>query len=229
MKWKQVGTENKFYVLEYQAAAYARTNCCAVRSGNGFLILSPASNVTDQDILELEKIGPVLALLAPHPGHTLGILDWLKLRPKLKVYAAPGAIPRLTKVCKVEVLPIAELPFKDGSVTISLAPGMGETTLFIEVISEPRSIIYVDEILEDLDRYPGPIILRPLMYVMGKRPGFQVNSGFIRFYVKDIKALAQEVIRRLATNPHVVFAHGPIRSSTNDIQETLRLLNSIPL
>jgi len=227
MEWCEVGSGTDYYVLEYHAAGYARSNCSAIRMDQGFVILSPALHITEAQIQFIETKGPILALLAPHSGHTLGINDWLKLRPQLKVYAAPGAIPRISKVCKIEVRPIEELPVKDSSVTISLAPGMGDMTLFIEVKRGNRPVVYVDEILEDLDRYPGPWLLRPLMHLMGKRPGFQVNRGFIRFYVKDVRALVQEIQRLVETGAHVVFAHGPVRTTLEDITKTKTLLESI--
>lgn len=227
MEWREVGSATGFYVLEYQAAGYARANCSAIRMGEGFVILSPASNISESHIQFIEKMGPILALLSPHPGHTLGVNGWLKFRPHLKVFAAPKAVARISKVCKVDVRSIEELTLKDTSVKISLAPGMDDTTLFIEVKRGNRPVVYVDELLEDLDRYPGPRFIRPLMHFMGKRPGFQVNRGFIRFYVKNVQALAQEVLKLVNTGAHVVFAHGPVRSTAEDIAQTKALLESI--
>ncbi|WP_409480157.1 hypothetical protein [Pseudobdellovibrio sp. HCB154] len=227
MEWHAVGSATGVYVLEYQAAGYARANCTAIQMGDGFVILSPASNISESHIQFIEKMGPILALLSPHSGHTLGINGWLKLRPYLKVFAAPKATDRISKVCKVDVRPIEELNIKDPNVKITLAPGMGDTTLFIEITRGDRPVVYVDELLEDLDRYPGPAFIRPLMHLMGKKPGFQVNRGFIRFYVKNVQALAAEVLRLVNTGAHVIFAHGPVRSSPEDIAQAKALLESI--
>jgi hypothetical protein len=157
----------------------------------------------------------------------LGIGDWKKLRPEIPIFAAPNAIPRLEKVCKVGVAPISQLQLEDPDVKISLAPGLGETTLFIESRKSDRPVVYVDELLEDLDRYPGPFVLRPLMLLIGKKPGFQVNRGFIRFFVKDKRTLASRILELVAGNSHAVFAHGPVRSSPEDLKKVRELLNSV--
>lgn len=227
MEWKEIGTNAGVYVLEYQAEGYARTNCCAIRLGDGFIILSPASDVAESHIQFIEKRGPILALVPPHPGHTLGIRDWMNLRPNLRVYAAPGAITRIKKVCKVDVQSINELPFRDKSVTISIAPGVNDAALHIKIDRGDMPIIYLDEILEDLDRYPGPTLLRPLMKFLKKGPGFQVNRGYIRFFVKDLGALKTKALQLSKSNAHFIFAHGPVRSTPSDQAETRRLLESI--
>ncbi len=227
MEWKEIGLRSDFFVLEYQAKGYARTNCCAIGTKQGFLVLSPASDVTEAHVAFLEKRSKILALLPPHPGHTLGIGDWVKLRPTVPIYAAPNAIARLEKVCKLKVNPISQLKLEDLDVNISLAPGLNETTLFIESRKGDRPVVYVDELLEDLDRYPGPIVLRPLMHLLGKKPGFQVNRGFIRFFVKDKQLLASRILELISENPHVVFAHGPVRSSLEDLARVRELLESV--
>jgi hypothetical protein len=227
MEWKEVGSNTGVYILEYQAKGYARTNCCAIQFGDGYAILSPASNIKEEHLQFIEKRGRILALIPPHSGHTLGILDWIRLRPNLRVYSAPGSVARVKKVCSVEVQPIGELPFHDKNVTISLVPGVGGTALNIKINRGDKPVVYLDEILEDLDRYPGPIFLRPLMKLMKKGPGFQVNRGYIRFFVKNTAELKNEAIRLATPNAHFIFAHGPIRSSESDQAETRRLLNSI--
>ena len=227
MQWKEIEPNSNFFVLEYQAKGYSRTNCCAIGTTDGYLILSPASDVTEAHIEFLEKRAPLKALLPPHPGHTLGVGDWTRLRPQLPIYAAPAAIPRLEKVCKIKVQPISQLKQPDAKIKISLAPGMGETTLLVESFYGRRPVAYVDELLEDLDRIPGPWLLRPLMKVMGKVPGFHVNRGFIRFFVKDKKILAAEILKRIDENAHLVFAHGPVRSGAEDLSKSQQLLESV--
>lgn len=226
MKWIEIGNKSDFFVLEYQASGYARTNCCAIGTQDGYLILSPASNVTEEHLKFLEDRKRILALLPPHPGHTLGIKDWKKLRPNLPVYAAPGGIARLKKVTKLDVRPISELKVSDPDIKIWLAPGMKNMTLFAESRKGDRPVAYVDELLEDLDRYPGPLILRPLMWYLGKKPGFQINRGF-RFFVGDLKALANEILRVLKDNPYAVFAHGPVRHTAEDLAMSRAMIESL--
>lgn len=225
--WLEIAPNSNFFLHEYQAKNYARTNCCAIGTSEGFLILSPASGIKEEHLLFLENKAPIKALLPPHPGHTLGVNEWLRLRPKLEVYAAPKAIPRLEKVCKVPVYPIAKLPHQDPKVLITLAPGMGDTTLFVQSFHGDQPVVYVDEVLEDLDRYPGPPLLKPLMRLFGKKPGFQVNRMFLRFFVKDKRALVAEVQKLIAQDPHTVFAHGPVRSGREDLELVRRLLATI--
>ena len=225
--WKQIGSSDVF-LSEYQAEGFGRTNCLAFAIQDGLAILSPSANPTPEQINWARKRGPVLALIAPHAGHTLGIIDWRKHFPFAVIYTAPGSISRIQDVCKVRgVKPISSLDVADPRIKITIPQGAKNDSLLLEIQREQRNIVYINEILSNLEKQPGKGPLKILFYLMGSRAGLGVNKGYIRNYVKEKKLLRDETMALLKTDPYVVMAHGPLLSTREDLNKAKLLLRSI--
>ena len=227
MSWREVGPNTAVYLLEYEAEGFGRTNCLAIRVAEGFVIMSPASQVSDADFRWLEVRAPICAMMEPHAGHTLGLRDWLERVPRTPVYAAPGSIERLAKVTKATVKPLEQFRTASKDLTFIVAPGTADRNILVEVRRGTRPIVYADELLIYLGEPPKSLLPRLFFFLNGVGKGFQVNRNYARMFVKDVKALGAAILQLLKNNPLVIFAHGPVRATPKELTETMKLLRSV--
>lgn len=224
--WRAIGEGTDVWISEYPAEGFGRTNCLAIGWNDGTVVLSPSVGPSKSDLDFVRGRGPLYGLLAPHAGHTLGITEWRHHFPEAPVYAAPGSIERLAEVCKVEAKPIEALA-TDPTVKVMVPKGSKNDSLLLRIERGPRPVVYVNELLVDLEHQPGKGIQKAIFWLAGSRAGLRVNRGYLRFYVPDKETLARETLELMHGDPHVVLAHGPVRSSAADLTECRRLVASV--
>jgi hypothetical protein len=73
------------------------TRTTVVRSGTGLIVHSPGP--ADELLLrEVEKLGPVAALVAPNKLHHLSLPAWIRAFPEARTFGAPGLAAKLPEV-----------------------------------------------------------------------------------------------------------------------------------
>lgn len=228
MTWNPVGNDTGVYDLEYEAQDYGRTSCVAIKTPRGLLVLSPSVNTPRPDFEWIKAHGGLAGLVAPHGGHTLGFKEWLEEFPNTPVYAAPGSIARLKEIAHVDARPISEISNLDASIHWSIPKASKNDSLLLEVLRGDRPVVYINEIIADLEKDPGKgFISKTIFKLMGLHKGLSINRAYLRIYVKNKKLLRDETLDLLKSDPHVILAHGPIRSSAEDLRKMRGLLNTI--
>src|SRR4051812_21814686 len=82
----------------------------AVPVEGGLAVVSPPCNAPDTMFTDLEKHGPVRALVAPNAFHSLGLAPWKARYPDAPIYAPAQSIARLQKQTKLTgIRPITDL------------------------------------------------------------------------------------------------------------------------
>ncbi|KYG65587.1 hypothetical protein AZI86_00465 [Bdellovibrio bacteriovorus] len=228
MAWNPVGNDTGVFIHEYQVEEYGRTNCVAVKTPKGLLILSPSQKTSPEDFEWVRAQGGVAGFVAPHGGHTLGFAEWVKQFPNCPIYTAPGSIPRIKEVTHLHARSIVEIANLDETVRWIVPEGSKNDSLLLEVRRGARPVVYINETLADLEKQPGHNFLSRLFFkLLGLHEGFSVNRAYLRIYVKDTQTLRDETLQLLKSNPYVILAHGPVRSSAQDLQRSKELLAQI--
>src|SRR5262245_39418537 len=70
-------------------------------AGGGVVLVSPPCNIPDSAFTDLEKHGPLKALVAPNAFHNMGLSPWKARYPEVPVFAPAQSIKRLEKQSKV--------------------------------------------------------------------------------------------------------------------------------
>lgn len=154
MNWTELAPNSSIFFLEYNVPGFGPTASLAFPVlSSGLAVLSPPSNPTTDQLafFDAQKGRELVALVAPHSGHCVGLADWVSKRPEVPVYAPGTSIPEVVrKVGKKDLVvkPLEDLEtgprikltevFKsrNGSVSVSAFPEPG---------SGAPSILYADE------------------------------------------------------------------------------------
>jgi len=84
-------------------------NALAIPVEGGMAVVSPPCQPAEAVFTDLEKHGPVRALIAPNAFHSMGLAGWKARYPDAPIFAPAQSIPRLTKRTKLEGLrPLSE-------------------------------------------------------------------------------------------------------------------------
>src|SRR4051812_44669688 len=85
-------------------------NALAIPVEGGVAVVSPPCNAPDTMFTELEKHGPVRALIAPNAFHSLGLSPWKARYPDAPIFAPAQSIARLEKRTKLTgIRPVADM------------------------------------------------------------------------------------------------------------------------
>src|SRR5262245_34215058 len=86
-------------------------NALAVPVEGGLAVVSPPVGLSAAAYAELEKHGPVRALVAPNAFHHMCLAPWKARYPDAPIFAPAQSIPRIQKQTKLrDVRPLADAP-----------------------------------------------------------------------------------------------------------------------
>jgi hypothetical protein len=177
----------------------------------GMAVVSPPCNPTEAVFTELEKHGPVQALIAPNAFHTMGLAPWKARYPDVPVYAPAQSIPRAEKQSKLTgIRPIAELfPRLGDKVEIDDMPHYKTGELLVRWKVEGGWAWYLTDVIMNMN--PAPKGLFGLVFRWTKStPGLRRNALAGQFMVKDKKSLYAWLVAQAEKKPPqlLVMCHG---------------------
>ena len=227
MTWTEVAPRSGIYLYVYDAPGFGPTNSLAISTPNGTIILNPPPDPGPMELNEVLGHTPVIGLVEPHAGHNIGVASWRHALPDVPLYTAPGAVERLSRICRMQFRPISELDTGDPGATFTIADGMRGKGLLGRFDRAGTHITYSDEILIHLNTPPSHPIIRAFFWLNSVKPGFQVNWNFLRLFVTDKKALSQQVLTLISDTTHLVPAHGTVKQSPGDLRQAHELLSAV--
>lgn len=211
--WKTLDSGRRVWQLTYSFGP-ATANTMAVKLDDGsFLVVSPATNISQNAMDELGMEGPVSALLAPNSFHHLGQAAWRKQFPNAVSYAPPASIARLQKQSKLEYKPLAELNAKLGPhVKVIEAAGMKAPDLLVKAKTDDGNVWFGGDLISNQGPEDGSALVRFLFKVLGGGPGYRFNKPIALLYLKDREAWKADVRARMGDGKlhAVVPAHGAV-------------------
>ena len=184
-----------------------------IRLPDGGLLLHSPTTSTPALRAELDRIGPVRALLAPNPAHWLFAPEWQRTYPQAVTWAAPGLRAR-TPVRKAGMRIDHDLPGGApagwaGVLDLVPVPGaLGFTE--IAVFHRPSRTLVLTDLVLNLEPRRLPAILRPLVRLLGSMAPQGRAPAHVRAIMRAGGEAAQHAAAQLVQlrPQRVVFAHG---------------------
>jgi hypothetical protein len=186
-------------------------NALAVPVKGGFAVVSPPCNAPDTMFTELEKHGPVRALVAPNAFHSLGLAPWKARYPDAPIFAPAQSIARLQKQTKLTgIRPLAEMqPMLGEGLEMVDMPHYKTGEVLVRWRVEGGYAWYVTDVIFNMPTLPpGPFGL--VMRWTKSAPGLRRNALAGFFMVKDKRALYGWLAAEAVKTPPVlvVACHG---------------------
>lgn len=163
----------------------------AVKGADGMIVVSPPCKVPDEAFTELEKYGPVQALVASNAFHHMGLPIWKKRFPNARVFAPAQAVARVQKHSKIgNIQPLAEAAGLAGpNVELIDMPHYKTGEVLVRVRTDAGYVWYVTDVIMNMPSPPKNFPFNLLFKWSGSAPGLKFNGIAPLFMVKDKKAL----------------------------------------
>ncbi len=183
----------------------------AIPVKGGFAVVSPPCNAPDTMFTELEKHGPVRALIAPNAFHSLGLAPWKARYPDVPIFAPAQSIARLEKNTKLTgIRPVADMqPMLGNGLEIIDMPHYKTGEVLVRWRIEGGYAWYVTDVILNMPKVPpGPFGL--IMRWTRSAPGLRRNALAGLFMVKNKRALYGWLAEQAEKTPPtlVVPCHG---------------------
>jgi hypothetical protein len=202
-----------------------------VRLKSGALWLHSPTYYDERLRTELEKIGPILHLVAPNIAHWSFLKDWQAHCPGVTTWAARGLRQR-SQVRKSGVA----LDFDLGAdapnawaneIDQALVPG-GFGVNEVAFLHRPTSTLLLTDLIENFEAEKVNPLLRPLVRLVGAMAPDGKAPAYLRFAIKRKRRPAALAAHRMVAwaPERVIFAHGRWfeRDGTAQLKRSLRWL-----
>ena len=191
--------------------------------GGGLIVLSPPCNVPDEIYTELEKRGPIRALVAPNAYHSMGLVPWRARYPDVPVFAPAQSIKRLEKTTKITgIRPAAEAAALLGDrVELIDMPHYKTGELLVRWRADDGAWVwFMTDVAFAMPTLPKGIF-GTVMKLTKSGPGFRRNAIAGFFMVKDKRALYAWISAQAAEKPPtlIVPCHGVPLTLTDPVAE----------
>jgi hypothetical protein len=183
-----------------------------IRLSGGDLLLHSPTRCTEALRREIEAVGRIRHLIAPDIAHWMFVKPWQDALPDAVTWAAPGLRER-RQVRKAGIRIDHDLTDTapaawTGEIEQAVVRGVGFAE--VDFLHKPTRTLVLTDLIENLDPDALPVLVRPLLRMMGMlAPGGRA-APIVRFAVglkRNEAALA--VSRLLSRHPErVIFAHG---------------------
>jgi hypothetical protein len=191
-----------------------RSNALAVGVTGGLAVVSPPWRVADAAFDELERYGPVKALVASNAFHYLGVPDWKRRFPDAVLYAPAQSIARVQRRTGLSpILPIGEGMKTAGAGVEFIDMPHYKTGEMLVKMSIPRGRAwYVTDVVMNFEAMPRNPVAHALFAVSRSGPGLRFNNLASLFMVQDKRALKRWLAAEVARDPpdFLIPAHGPV-------------------
>jgi hypothetical protein len=186
-------------------------NALAVAVDGGVVVVSPPFKPEERVFTELEKHGPVRALVAPNAFHHMGVAAWKARYPEAAIFAPAQSIARVAKKTKLTgIQPLAEAAKLTGDrVELIDMPHYKTGEALVRWRTSGGAAWYVTDILMNLP--PGvPGLVGRIFRVTRSAPGLRRNALAGVLMIKDKRALYAWLVEQAEKAPPqiIVTCHG---------------------
>jgi hypothetical protein len=214
--WTALAEDPPVLVKEYAFGGAGRANALAIAlPERKWMIVSPPSTLTPEEVEGFAKLGTVVALLENNGMHHLGLGAWRARFPEAVTYAMPRAAERIRKRGRDfgQLEPIEKLQPLLGD-KVALIPVAGDKLgdVCVRVRTEKGTVFYAGDFIANMPTLPKNLVIKLMFKLTDSAPGLKVFGLFFKFFVADRKAARDCLIRELAQNPPTILvpAHGDV-------------------
>jgi hypothetical protein len=180
-------------------------------SGGGIIVVSPPCNVPDALFTDLEKRGPIRALVAPNAFHTMGLAPWRARYPECPIFAPAQSIKRLEKSTKITgIRPVAEAAELLGDrIELLDMPHYKTGEVLVRWSGDKGFTWFMTDVAFAMPTLPKGIFGTAMKWTKSG-PGFRRNAIAGLFMVKDKRALYAWLVEQAEQKPptRIVPCHG---------------------
>jgi len=224
-EWTEVVADSGVHIHKYVFKKFGPANALLLEyKDRHCAILSPPPK-PDPSLLEYAKLkGDVDALIVSNLGHTAGYREWLDVFPRAQLYASNDCIPLLKRLRPEDKFhPVSDIEFQPGFECFE-APGTRTGSVLVRSTLGARSVVFVDEVLINLEEPIKPFFMKLMFAITGTRTGLGFNNVFRFFLTSDRRRLADAILIQLQDNPVCIPAHGDVVIDTELLQQARALL-----
>ena len=224
-RWQEVVESSGVHLCTYVFEKFGPANALLLEYSNGRCAIISPPPTPDPTLIEYAKSkGEIDALIVSNLGHTAGYKDWQTIVPEARLYATSDCIPLLKRLKPVDVfMPVSDLEFRSGMECFG-APGTRTGSLLMRSRLGERPVVFVDEILMNLNEPIKPLFMRFMFALTRTRTGLSLNNVFRLFLTSDRKKLTEAARTLLEDGPICIPAHGDPISDTDLLQRARTLL-----
>lgn len=181
---------------DYSTSTKLHSNAALISLGDGKLaVVSPPQGADDALFAETDKLGKVVALIAPNSGHDLGQAAWQARYPQASVHA-PEVTAKAIAKAKPKLKPfepMAALATPSNVQFVDL-PGTSSGAVAVVVEGGGKRAIVVDDCLSNSPKLVGPAPVRFVFWLTGSGPGLARNKVWWSVFCKDKKGYAKALL-----------------------------------
>ncbi|MDF2693442.1 MAG: hypothetical protein K0S65_1825, partial [Labilithrix sp.] len=170
------------------------------RRRDGDIVVHNAIALDEAGMRELEAIGTPRYMIVPNAGHRLDAPAFKKRFPKMQVFAPRGGRENIAKMVRVDGI-YEDFP-ADDHVQLEMLHGVGDAEGAMLVRSKDGVTVVLNDAVFNMDRKRDPLGFL-FTTLLGSAPGPRVSRLVKLFYVKNRKALRED-LERFAEHPDLV-------------------------
>lgn len=181
------------------------------RLDDGRLVIHSAIALQESAMQEIERWGTPAFMIVPNGGHRLDAPAYKARYPHLRVFAPRGSRARVEEVVAVDGT-YEDFP-SDGTVRLETLKGVADAEGAMIVRSPDGTTVVLNDVMFNMDRKRDPLGFF-FTTLLGSAPGPRVSRLAKLVYVKDKKALREELARYAALPDltRVIVAHEKVAS-----------------
>jgi len=182
---------------DYPTTTKLHSNAALVSLGDGKVAVVSPPQGADASLFEAtDKLGTVVALIAPNSGHDLGQAAWQARYPKASTHA-PDVTAKAIAKAKPNLRPftaIASLAGTPSNVRFVDLPGTSSGSVAVVVEGGGKRAIIIDDCISNAPKLVGPAFVRLIFWMTGSGPGLAKNKLWWWVFCKDKKAYAKALL-----------------------------------
>lgn len=184
------------------------------RRRDGDLVVHNAVALDHVGMRALEEIGEPRYMIVPNAGHRLDAPAFKKRYPRIQVFAPRGGRDAIAKMVHVDGI-YEDFP-ADDHVQLEMLHGVGDAEGALVVQSNDGVTIVLSDAVFNMDRKRDPLGFL-FTTLLGSAPGPRISRLVKLFFVKDKKALRED-LERFADHPdlvRLVVAHEKVANGSD--------------
>ena len=197
-------------------------NALAAGGEGGLIVVSPPCRVAEKAFEDLQRHGPVRALVASNAFHHMGIPEWKRRFPDAAVFAPAQSIARVERQTRLQgIRPLAEAAAIAGPrMELIDMPHYKTGEVLVRIRTDRGLVWYVTDVIMNMPTLPANFIVKLLFKWTGSAPGLKYNNVAPLFMMKDKKALRRWFAEEYRKAPPrwLIPSHGDIADFGADPQ-----------
>ena len=228
-RWTVFDPDARILTCEYSFGPGLATSLAAGGDA-GLVIVSPPCRVAGTVLDEVERFGPVCALVASNAFHHMGLAQWKARFPQAALFAPAQSIARVQKQSGLQdIRPLAEAGALTGPrLSLIDMPHYRTGEVLVRIDAARGRVWYVTDVILNMPVLPRHPVARLLFGLTRSAPGLRFNNLAPLFMVRDKAALRRWIADEAAQRPPrwLIPAHGDVVDFQADPQAGRRLFGN---